>query len=38
METNQTWEPWNKSKLVVQKPPLELKDIWSIRIHLQNQH
>ena len=26
---------WNKSKLVGQKPPLKLKEIWAIRIHLQ---
>ena len=38
METNQTHEPWNKGKLVGQKPPLKLKDIWAIRIHLQNEH
>ena len=25
-------EPWNKSKLVGQKAPLKLKEIWSIRI------
>ena len=38
METNQTDEPWNKGKLVGQKPPLKPKDIWAIRIHLQNDH
>jgi integrase len=38
METKQTREPWNKGKLVGQKPPLKLKDIWAIRIHLQNGH
>jgi hypothetical protein len=38
METNQTREPWNKGKLVGQKPPLKPKDIWAIRIHLQNGH
>jgi len=38
METNQTREPWNKGKLVGQKPPLKPKDIWAIRIHLQNEH
>ena len=27
--------PWNKGKLVGQKPPLKLKEIWAIRIHLQ---
>jgi len=29
---------WNKGKLVGQKPPLKPKDIWAIRIHLQNAH
>jgi integrase len=28
-------EPWNKGKLVGQKSPLRLKDIWAIRIRLQ---
>ena len=28
-------EPWNKGKLVGQKPPLKLKEIWGIRIRLQ---
>ena len=27
--------PWNKGKKVGQKPPLKLKEIWAIRIHLQ---
>ncbi len=27
--------PWNKSKLVGQKPPLKLKEVWAIRIRLQ---
>lgn len=27
--------PWNKGKLLGQKPPLKLKQIWSIRIRLQ---
>ena len=35
METDQSHEPWNKGKLVGQKAPLKLKDIWAIRIHLQ---
>lgn len=38
METTQNREPWNKGKLVGQKPPLKPKDIWAIRIHLQNEH
>ncbi len=35
METSQSCEPWNKGKLIWQKPPFKLKDIWAIRIHLQ---
>lgn len=27
--------PWNKGKLVGQKTPLRLSDIWSIRVRLQ---
>ena len=30
--------PWNKGKLVGQKAPLKLKDIWAIRIRLQLGH
>ena len=29
--------PWNKGKLVGQKPPLRVKDIWAIRVRLQMQ-
>jgi site-specific recombinase XerC len=29
-------QPWNKGRLIGQKPPLKLKDIWTIRIQLQN--
>ncbi len=36
MESNRYREPWNKRKLVGQKPPLKPKDIWAIRINLQN--
>ena len=28
-------QPWNKGKLVGQKAPLRLKEIWAIRIRLQ---
>lgn len=28
-------EPWNKGKLIGQKSPLKLKDIWAIRVRLQ---
>ena len=39
METiNKREATWNKGKLVGQKPPLKPKDIWAIRIHLQNAH
>jgi hypothetical protein len=27
--------PWNQGKLVGQKAPLKLKDIWAIRVRLQ---
>ena len=33
--TEQGHTPWNKGKLSGQKPPLKLKEIWAIRIHLQ---
>jgi hypothetical protein len=35
MNTSHSREPWNKGKLIGQKSPLKLKDIWAIRIHLQ---
>lgn len=28
-------EPWNKGKLVGQKAPFTLKEIWAIRVRLQ---
>ena len=30
--------PWNKGKIVGQKAPLKLKEIWAIRIRLQLGH
>lgn len=33
--TTHVQEPWNKGKLVGQKAPLRLKDIWAIRVRLQ---
>ena len=30
--------PWNKAKLLGQKPPLKLKEIWAIRVRLQLDH
>lgn len=29
--------PWNKGKLIGQKSPLSLQDIWSIRMKLHNE-
>ena len=34
MEIPQFREPWNKGKLVGQKPPLKPKDIWAIRLRI----
>ena len=30
--------PWNKGKLIGQKPPLQLKEVWAIRTRLQMAH
>ncbi len=30
-------EPWNKGRLIGQRPPLKLREIWAIRIRLQIQ-
>lgn len=30
-------EAWNKARLVGQKPPFKPRDIWAIRIHIQNE-
>ena len=38
MEAGHHREAWNKGKLIGQKPPLKPKDIWAIRINLQNAH
>lgn len=32
---NYSHQPWNKGKLIGQKAPLRLRDIWGIRIRLQ---
>lgn len=34
-DTNRPHEPWNKGKLIGQKPPLSMQEIWSIRMRLQ---
>jgi integrase len=36
--TLQNHEPWNKGKLIGQKSPLKLKEIWSIRVRLELSH
>jgi integrase len=38
MEVMEKGQAWNKGKLIGQKPPLKPKDIWAIRIFLQNAH
>ena len=30
-------EPWNKGKIIGQKAPFKLKDIWALRVCLQMQ-
>ena len=35
--TTRCREAWNKGKLVGQKAPLKVKDIWAIRVRLQIQ-
>lgn len=35
LEEAESREPWNKGKLVGQRRPLKLKEIWGIRIRLQ---
>lgn len=35
LKTEDQHLPWNKGKLIGQKPPLKLKEIWAIRIRLQ---
>ena len=35
---NHQHSPWNKGKLIGQKPPLKLKEVWAIRIRLELAH
>ncbi|CAH1044322.1 Phage integrase family protein [Halomonas sp. TD01] len=35
VSTEISFTPWNKGKLVGQKTPLRLRDIWAIRVQLQ---
>jgi integrase len=37
-QTSQLHEPWNKGKLVGQKAPFKLKEVWAIRVWLQLEH
>ncbi|MFY1662875.1 tyrosine-type recombinase/integrase [Pseudomonas sp. Pseu.R1] len=34
-KTTSSYQPWNKGKLVGQKAPLRMRDIWGIRIRLE---
>ena len=34
-DNNAHLEPWNKGKIVGQKAPFKLKDIWALRVRLQ---
>ena len=38
MATEIRSEPWNKGKIVGQKAPFKLKDVWAIRVRLQLAH
>jgi len=31
-------KPWNKGRLLGQRPPLKLREVWAIRIRLQLGH
>jgi len=35
LQTSQPHEPWNKGRLISQKAPLKLKDIWAIPIAIE---
>ena len=37
-QTSRPHEPWNKGKLVGQKAPFKLKEVWAIRVWLQLEH
>lgn len=37
-QTSRPREPWNKGKLVGQKAPFKLKEVWAIRVWLQLEH
>jgi site-specific recombinase XerD len=35
LRTNTSQTPWNKGKLIGQRPPLKLQEVWAIRVRLQ---
>ena len=35
MDSTHSHQPWNKGKLIGQKSPLKLKEIWAIRVRLE---
>ncbi len=35
IEVSSSHVPWNKGKLIGQRPALKLKEVWAIRIRLQ---
>lgn len=37
MPGTEPFRPWNLGKLIGQKPPLKLREVWAIRIRLQVQ-
>jgi len=37
-QVNNRREPWNKGKLIGQKAPFKLKEVWAIRVWLQLEH
>ena len=38
LHTSHPHEPWNKGKLIGQKAPLKLKDIWAVGAHPELTH
>ena len=32
---SEPFKPWNLGKLIGQKPPMKLREVWAIRIRLQ---
>ena len=38
IDTDARRGPWNKGRLIGQRPPLKQKEVWAIRIRLQLAH